>query len=206
MENALIASAQLRISLGNPPGKNSSLGDAVNWETLLNKIPDGEDLYFISDDKDFRSAIDGTQFSQFLTAEWTQKKHSSLHYYNKLSAFFAEYYPNIKLATEKEVERLINELVASDSFATTHSVIAKFGQYTEFTDDQVNRIVAAIVSNNQVYWIIKDEDVNQFARQVTKNRVKAIELENFGLLELLLEGESDEEPDSLTHEDENIPF
>jgi len=204
LENALVASAQLRISLGNPPGKNGSLGDAVNWETLLDKIPDGDDLNFVSDDKDFRSAIDDTQFSQFLTDDWAQKKHSSLHYYNKLSAFFADYYPNIKLATEKEIERLINELAASGSFATTHSAIAKLGQYTEFTDDQVNLIVAAIVSNNQVHWIIEDEDVNQFARRVIENREKVIDLVNFGLLQILLEGSEDS--DSPPDEDETAPF
>jgi len=204
LEPPLIASAQLRIELGNPPGKNGSLGDAVNWETLLAKIPDGEDFYFISDDKDFRSAIDETQFSQFLTDEWAQKKHSTLHYYRKLSAFFADYYPNIKLATEKEIDKLIGDLAASGSFAMTHSVIAQLGQYTELTDDQVNQIVAAIVSNRQVYWIINDDDVNQFARRVIKNRGEAIDIGNYGLLQIFLEGE--EESDEIAHEDEDIPF
>jgi predicted nucleic acid-binding protein len=93
IDNSLIASA-VRMSLGNPPGKNGSSGDAVNWETLLKMIPNMEELYFISADKDFRSAIDDTQFSQFLTDEWAEKKNSALRYYNKLSTFFAEYYPN----------------------------------------------------------------------------------------------------------------
>ena len=48
MENSIVASAQIRMSLGNPPGKNGSLGDAVNWETLLKMIPSKEDLFFIS--------------------------------------------------------------------------------------------------------------------------------------------------------------
>ncbi len=202
LENALVTNAQLRISLGNPPGKNGSLGDAVNWETLLDKIPDREDLYFISDDKDFRSAIDDIQFSQFLTDEWAKRKHSTLHYYNKLSTFFTDYYPNIKLATEKEIERLISELATSGSFSTTHSVIAKLRQYTEFTDGQANLIVNAIVSNNQVYWIIKDEDVNQFAQQIIANRVEAIDLINFGLLQMLLE--DTQESNSSSNED--FPF
>jgi predicted nucleic acid-binding protein len=32
------------LRLGNPPGKTESLGDAVNWETLLKEAPDGEDI------------------------------------------------------------------------------------------------------------------------------------------------------------------
>lgn len=182
MENSIVASAQIRMSLGNPPGKNGSLGDAVNWETLLKMVPDKEDLFFISDDKDFRSAIDETKFSQFLTDEWAQKKQSALRYYNKLSAFFAEYYPNIKLATEKEIERLIVQLASGRSFATTHSVIAKLSTYTEFTDDQVNQIVSAIVSNRQVYWIIEDPDVNEFAKRIIAGNEKVIEESNLNQL------------------------
>ena len=186
MENSIVASAQIRMSLGNPPGKNGSLGDAVNWETLLKMIPSKEDLFFISDDKDFRSAIDETKFSQFLTDEWAQKKQSTLRYYNKLSAFFAEYYPNIKLATEKEIERLIIQLATGRSFATTHSVIAKLATYTEFTNDQVNQIVSAIVSNRQVYWIIEDPDVNEFTKRIIAGNEKVIEESNLNQLKEFL--------------------
>jgi hypothetical protein len=73
---------------------------------------------------------------------------------------------NIKLATEKEIERLIGQLAASESFATTHAVIAKLAPYTEFTNDQINQIVDAIISNRQVFWIVDDPDVNEFAKRV----------------------------------------
>ncbi len=204
MDATLITSAQLRMSLGNPPGKNGSLGDAVNWETLLNRIPNGEDLFFISDDKDFRSAIDDSHFSQFLTDEWSQKKQSTLHYYIKLSAFFTDYYPNIKLATEREIERLIGQLAASRSFATTHSIISELGQYTEFTDDQINQIVNAITSNRQVYWIIEDSDVDEFARRVIAGKEGIIEPTNLNLLKELLKVA--EEPKIPPTPAEEIPF
>jgi hypothetical protein len=204
MQEELVSRAQLRMSLGNPPGKNGSLGDAVNWETLLDKAPYGEDLYFISDDKDFRSAIDDTQFSQFLTREWAEKKSSGLRYYNRLSAFFADYYPNIRLATEKEMERLIGELAASASFAETHSIITKFRQYTDFTNDQVDKIVAAIVSNNQVYWIVEDEDVNQFVLRVIEGHEAAIDDANLARLQELLQEVPKDEP--FAADDEEIAF
>jgi predicted nucleic acid-binding protein len=203
LQDALIARAQLRINLGNPPGKNGSLGDAVNWETLLEHVPNEKDLYFVSDDKDFRSAIDDTQFSQFLAGEWRQKKSSDLRYYSRLSGFFADYYPNIKLATEKEIERLIGELATSGSFAFTHAVIAKFNQYTDFTNDQANQIVAAIISNNQVYWIIRDEDVSRFARRVIQDKEKVINEANLSYLREMLP--EPPEPESSGF-DEEIPF
>ena len=204
MDNSIVTSAQIRMSLGNPPGKNGSLGDAVNWETLLKMIPNKEDLFFISDDKDFRSAIDDTQFSQFLTDEWAQKKQSRLRYYNKLSAFFTEYYPNIKLATEKEIERLISHLAASRSFSTTHSVIAKLTTYTEFTNDQVNQIVSAIVSNRQVYWIIEDPDVNEFTKRIIAGKEEAIEETNLNQLKELLS--STKEVAVSSPPDDEVPF
>jgi predicted nucleic acid-binding protein len=193
IDNTPIASAQIRMSLGNPPGKNGSLGDAVNWETLLKMIPNGEDLFIISDDKDFRSAIDDSQFSQFLTDEWAQKKQSTLHYYIKLSAFFAEYYPNIKLATEKEIDRLIGQLAASESFASTHAVIAKLNPYTEFTNDQINQIVSAIISNRQVYWIIEDPDVNEFAKRVIAGNEEVVVEDNLNHLKGFLSKKEDED-------------
>lgn len=45
--------ARARKELGNPPGKPNSLGDAVNWEWLLESIPKGESLVIISSDGDF---------------------------------------------------------------------------------------------------------------------------------------------------------
>lgn len=201
MERNLIAKAHLRINLGNPPGKNGSLGDAINWETLLEKVPDSEAIYFISDDKDFRSALDDKQFSHFLRREWTERKHSELLYYNKLSAFFADYYPHIKLATEKEIERLISELADSGSFAITHSIIAKFNQYTDFTNDQLNQIITACLSNNQVYWIIKDEDVNQFICHLIEGKEENIDNTNLKLLQDLL-SEITEEGPSLSYTDD----
>lgn len=203
MDNSIIASAQIRISLGNPPGKNGSLGDAVNWETLLKMVPNNEDLFFISDDKDFRSAIDGVQFSQFLTDEWAHKKQSALRYYNKLSVFFAEHYPNIKLATEKEIERLINNLTASRSFSTTHSVISKLATYTEFTNDQINQIVSAIITNRQVYWIIEDPDVNEFTKQIIEDNEEIIEESNYKRLNELL---NSSEETVVSSSPEDFPF
>jgi predicted nucleic acid-binding protein len=49
----IVVRARLRVDIGNPPGKELSLGDAINWETLLERMPILTDLHFISDDQDY---------------------------------------------------------------------------------------------------------------------------------------------------------
>src|SRR5258708_10453321 len=46
----VFAAALRRMKLGNPPGKDGSHGDAINWETLLAQMPK-QDLFLITDDK-----------------------------------------------------------------------------------------------------------------------------------------------------------
>lgn len=43
-EAAVVERARLRMQVGNPPGKDGSLGDAINWELPLNGVPNGEDV------------------------------------------------------------------------------------------------------------------------------------------------------------------
>jgi len=50
-------SAVMRTRLGNPPGKNESIGDAVNWETLLVTVAEGTDLHLVSEDTIVRSYL-----------------------------------------------------------------------------------------------------------------------------------------------------
>jgi len=178
--------AHMRLEIGNPPGKRGSLGDALNWEALLQSVPDGEDLYFISDDKDFASPIDRDAFNAFLLDEWAKIKNSNLVFYRNLSAFFKEHFPNISLASELEKDILIRKLANSGSFAETHEIIAKLNKYTEFTIAQINAIVEATISNNQVYWIIGDSDIKGFLLNVIKGKEDQIDPENLDLLMQLL--------------------
>ena len=116
MDQHIIERARLRFDLGNPPGKNNSLGDAVNWEALLSKVPIGEPLYFISDDKDFCSPLDEGMFDPFLLGEWEKIKLSKLFFYKRLSGFLKEKFPDINLANEGEKDLLIRDLANSSSF------------------------------------------------------------------------------------------
>ena len=182
----LVENARLRMQVGNPPGKEGSLGDAISWEALLQHVPDKEDLFFIADDRDYVSVLDENKFKDFLFQEWRDRKHSKIIFYRRLSAFFKDTFPEIKIATELEKELLIRNLAASGSFAQTHSVLAKLSKFTEFTTAQLNEIVEAAISNNQISSIIDDADVEAFLKSVTSGRSRDVKPENWKELQRLM--------------------
>jgi predicted nucleic acid-binding protein len=133
----LIERAKLRFDLGNPPGKNNSYGDALNWESLLIEVNYEEDLFFLSDDKDYFSQIDNKKFNKFLEREWDEIKSSKIFFYKSISDFFKEKYPDIKLATELLKDLTINKLEESGSFQVARK------------------------NNTQIFWISEDQDINE---------------------------------------------
>lgn len=162
LSDELVARSQFRMSVGNPPGKNGSLGDAINWEALLKNVPDGQDLYLIADDRDYFSVLDENKPKEFLIREWKEKKKADVFFYRRLAPFFKEHYPQIKLASELEKEMAVQQLVGSGAFATTHSAVAKLSGFENFSQPQVSEIVDAALTNNQVKWILGDTDVFEF--------------------------------------------
>ena len=107
--------ALARVRRGNPPGKESSIGDALNWGGLLTEIEDGTDIYFVSEDKDYRSQLSPTTFNEFLKTEWEDRKTSEIFFYTRISHFFKANFPNIKIASEVERDLAIEELGDSGS-------------------------------------------------------------------------------------------
>jgi predicted nucleic acid-binding protein len=178
--------ARFRMGVGNPPGKNNSLGDAINWECLLDETPAGEDLYFITGDKDYCSALSDDEFSDFLLTEWIHKKQTKIHFYKRLSSFCKEQFPEIALASVRDKEFLIRDLVNSHSIASTQTAIAKLSYYSEFTAAQVNTIVTAAISNRQVLWSIEDDRVSGFLRSVVTNYHQYLDAASLSAIEGLL--------------------
>jgi hypothetical protein len=173
--SSLVARARFRSDIGNPPGKKGSLGDAVNWEALLAGTPEGQDLYFISSDGDYSSDLDDERFDPFLAEEWAATKKSRVIYFRRMSLFFRAQFPEIMLAAEAEKDLAIRDLADSGSFTRTHGVIARLRQYADFTPSQLNEIVSAALANNQVHWILGDEDVHSFLSDVIAGRDDHIE-------------------------------
>ena len=160
--DAYVDKAYTRYRIGNPPGKDNKYGDAINWECLLATVPDGEDLYFISTDKDYKSELFDDTFNPFLTTEWSEKKKSKIHFYTNLVKFLNEHIEDIKLKTEQEKQDLIDKLTASRSFISTHGIIALMNKHSGWTDAQIESICSAAESNSQVRWLLGDDDVNAF--------------------------------------------
>lgn len=171
----LVNKAKLRMDVGNPPGKDGSLGDAINWECLLYSVTNDEKLYLVADDKDYYSVLDSNKLKDFLSDEWRQKKNEETHFYRRLSEFFKEHYPDIKLASELEKELAIRALASSSNFTNTHNAIAKLDQYVEFNKSQANELAEICLFNSQVGWIIEDQDVYEFYLNLLQNHGELLE-------------------------------
>lgn len=158
----LVEKSKLRFDLGNPPGKNKSYGDALNWESLIENVESGNDIYFIADDKDYFSEINNSNFNAFLLNEWTKKKGTKIKFYKTLSDFFKDVLPDIKLATELEKDLLISELDSSPNFYTSRNILKKLSKLDSYSSEQINQIISASINNTQVYWISDDDDINEY--------------------------------------------
>lgn len=162
----IIQKGVTRYDIGNPPGKDKKYGDAINWETLLMNVPNGEDLYFISSDKDYSSIFDEKQFHPFLAKEWEDEKNSKIIFFKSLVDFLKMHVQDIELHAESYKDELIEELGFSRSFAYTHKIIADLNEYSEWSSRQIEDMCAAAVKNNQVSWLLGDNDVYLFFKQL----------------------------------------
>ncbi len=170
----LFSEAQMRVSLGNPPGKNGSLGDSINWSALLEVVPDGENIHVISEDEDYYSVLDENRPNPYLKTEWENKKNAELLVYRTLTSFLKEHFDGVAFSYDKNKEALIESLADSGSFAGTHSLIAKLEQFDYFSLKEVQRILAAAVSNGQFGMIVTDSDVYTFLNRVAVPRMGAL--------------------------------
>lgn len=168
----VLRKARRRIELGNPPGEVGSICDAVNWETLLNVVPEGQDIFFVSSDRDFQSRHQPKNFHPFLDKEWTQEKNTKLKFFSTLTEAFKPLSLNVILSEYVNKQDAIRELSSSSRFRDTHVAIARLATFgSEFNRDQLNRIIRIVVSNNQVGWIFLDEDVQDFFWQLLDERL-----------------------------------
>lgn len=172
----LVQRAVLRYNIGNPPGKDRKYGDAINWETLLDSVPDGEDLFFISADKDYASIFDEKQFHPFLAQEWEKRKSSHIVFFKSLGEFLKKHFKDIALRVETEKDGLIEKLARSGSFATTHAVIKELSEFSDWTERQIQDMCSAAVNNHQISWILSDDDVYEFY----KGLIEKLSVKNSG--------------------------
>ncbi|MFC3908399.1 PIN domain-containing protein [Legionella dresdenensis] len=167
--------AIFRVNIGNPPGKNDLLGDAINWECLLQNIPDSECLYIVTDDKDYYSLLDDNKLKQFLKQEWEERKQSNVFSYRRLSQFFKEHFPDIKLATELEKELAIKVLEKSAAIHEIYQAVESLSEYTEFNQSQIDKMLQASLNNPQIYHLLGNAIIKRFYKSITNSNYNIID-------------------------------
>jgi hypothetical protein len=184
-----LAAASQRKQLGNPPGKGGSLGDAVNWELLLAHVPQETDLCFVSADSDFASPLDPDRANEYLADEWSGRKKSQLFFFRSIENFLDAKYPAIRLASDVKKYFLIEELIASPSFADSHRVVAELMRYDTFSLAEAERILTGGMENSQVRWLAEDEDVHAFLQRLITPHRNALSKSLVARWEFLMAGQ-----------------
>lgn len=189
--------AQRRMSIGNPPGKHHSMGDAINWLILLEQVPDGEDIHIISADGDFYSTLDEDRVHPFLEEEWRESKGSRVYVYRKLSMFLNEHFDGVAFYYDKEKDELMDELAVTGSFAGTHAVISELETHGYYSLVEVQRILDAVLSNDQVGYIVTDHDVSDFLNRVAvPRRHELTKPEHLEILDTVVQEKTERNSDS----------
>lgn len=198
----LLVAARARTDIGDPPGKRGSLGDAINWESLLASCQGGNDLYFVTDDADYVSKVDRDNMLTALVDEWRQAKESEIYLYRRISEFLRDNFENIELAAEFEKELRVQALANSPSFEETHRRINRLSGYTEFSDQQVRDLFEAAFTNLQIRWIAYDSDVQSFFQELVDEHRELFEPEELERFHRYFDPEEEEDPEG----SDDIPF
>ena len=204
----IVLQAQRRTAVGNPPGKPDSLGDALNWEWLLEQeIAFWDDeLIVISSDNDYESELIKGRPREFLVREWEAKNPGcKLLLEKSLTDFLLRRFPDIRLAEEVDKVESIERLETSSTFQSTHMAIAALNKYDDFKDSEVKRIVAAYLGNNQILWILGDSDVRAFAQKIVSAAKSQQAIEAATPLKELL-ADLDKQEQEAESDDDDIPF
>jgi predicted DNA-binding antitoxin AbrB/MazE fold protein len=112
----------------------------------------------------------------FLQDEWSEKKSATIVFFPRLSSFFGANFPDIKFAADLERALLVSDLQESSSFASTRRALQRLAPIADqLTAAQVEAVVDAALSNNQIYWIAGDADIKRFLQRIISHREQEID-------------------------------
>lgn len=172
--------ARKRLERSNPPGKSGDLGDRLNWELLLEHVPDQTELHIVSRDKDYSSPFGADIPNSYLVGEWEVVKSAKLHLYSGLRSFAKSHFPEIELAADVEKKLAIKALVQSKSFWSTHAAIAKLAPHSaDISSDEASELFSALLSNSEIYLISSDNDVKGFYEGLLVDHWSALSSEDY---------------------------
>jgi hypothetical protein len=106
--NAFVPAARLRADMGNPPGRPGSLGEAINWEWLLNRGMsfDSTEIVILSASADFESELVAGELKECLRIEWmTRYPYCALRLERSVSQLLRRDFPDANAASEARTGR-----------------------------------------------------------------------------------------------------
>lgn len=186
----MIMKAEQRFKRNLPPkksGTRESIGDAINWIALKEKVD--SDIHIITDDDDYRDSLRNRNDSvnYYLSKEWLNEKNAKVYLYRGLKYFFDNKFEQYEFKIDEEKTKWIEHLIKSGGFSRTHYAISQLSKYVgdDFTTKEVNNILEAYVENRQIGWIAEDEDVEQFFKKITKNRERKLDQNIYAAVKVL---------------------
>lgn len=140
--------ASHRMAIGNPPGKNGSLGDAINWEILLHSLDKNTNLYLVSRDKDYASSLGDGKLGGFLADEWKEKNGGDACLFSTLRELFERIAPEIKLSAETTAAAANSAAMSSNSaFGTFGSIRSDLEQTFVISFDPLRASAEDVAQN-----------------------------------------------------------
>lgn len=157
-----------RFDLWNPPWKDKSYWDAIIREIMLNYWNGNEIIDFISIDWDYSCSLDNNKLNNFLQEEQKKYRSGEILFYSTLNSFFETRFPWIKIDEEYRKNKYIEKFENSDTFDTTRMILYKIIKYENYSIDQINRIIDAAISNNQIYR------ANDYSARIWEKLIKLV--------------------------------
>jgi predicted nucleic acid-binding protein len=171
----ILESAEHRVTLGNPPGKSGSYGDAINWECILANLGVLDDLCFVSRGKDYASRLHAGEFNEFLKQELMNDQLSSIYFFDSLRAFMNSEFAGVEIDAFTEAYEAVQVLEASGSFAATHAAISNLTACSGFSVKQAKRLIVVAEENSQVGAILGDSDVSGFYEKLFSDHKESLD-------------------------------
>lgn len=97
-------------------------------------------------------------------------------FYRRLSSFFGERFPDIRLAEDLEKHLLLRDLESAASAEEAHRALRRLCRFAGFTDEELNDLVEAALG--QSAWIEEDEDIRDCLRKIFAGSEERLEPES----------------------------
>ena len=154
----ILARAKARVDLRNPPGKPGNIGDAINWECLLEACGAVE-LHIVSQDSDFQSPLRGSEVHEFLLREWSARYNHPLHLHRYIGDFLRQHLPDYVLNYDNLTEYWILQLQGSADVESA-AIACEHIEGRDLSYEQSQRIIA--LAFGDVGLFLTDDRIKRF--------------------------------------------